>query len=354
MLWLPNLFRAFAAACPADSVCRLVRCCAGMLLATSLSLTAAAADSRPATLMFKDFTVANGAMTVFAHGDYVEPYTAIYALLVAHRLGVDVRTRAAALAQWLLPYQQADGPFPRICRSGDTQWVACGPADADDSLAVFWCLLASEVLKGDRALEASCGKSLENLATLWDPQRATFRARFGRPEAYFADNVEVIGALGKLRARSDTAARYARELSQLPSQRLMLDGLARSYGYNPAVALEPARATLPPAPYGFYPNVVAPVYLWLCDVTTGSQAARQWAVWKHRHAEDWLAGKSDHYPWGVIALAAYQAGDRETAAAWLKASAAWRAQGRWNVLEEGVRIGLLHAMPDTADRPNMQ
>jgi hypothetical protein len=333
---------------------RLGRSCAAMLLALGVSMTAAAADARPAAPGFDDFTAANGAMTVFARGDYVEPYTAIYALLVAHRLGVDVHARASALAHWLLPYQQANGPFPRICRSGDAQWVACGPADADDSLAVFWCMLVSEVLKGDQALEASCGRSLENLATLWDLQRATFRARFGRPEAYFADNVEVAGALGGLRARPDSATRYARELSQLPSQRQMLDGLTRSYGYNPAVSLEPEHATLPPAPYGFYPNVVAPVYLWLSDVSTGAQAMRQWAVWKYRHAEDWLAGRSDRYPWGLIALAAYKAGDRQTAAAWLRASAGWRAQGRWNLLEEGVRIGLLHAMPDTADRPNMQ
>lgn len=300
--------------------------------------------------MFEDFTEPNGAMTVFAHGDYVEPYTAISALLVAHRLGVDVHAQAAALAHWLLPYQQANGPFPRICRSGDTQWLACGPADADDSLAVFWCLLVTEVLTGDSALEASCGKSLENLATLWDPQRGTFRALFGKDVAYFADNVEIIGALDRLRRSPRIAARYARELSNLPSGKQMLAGLSRNFGYDPKGALEPERASLPPAPYGFYPNAVAPVYPWLHDLSTGPVAARNWAVWKYRYGQAWLEGKSDHFPWGLIAWAAYRLGDKPVATAWLRAFTQWRLQGRWNVLEEGVRIGLRHALPGEANQ----
>ncbi|AQV98797.1 hypothetical protein BJN34_33495 [Cupriavidus necator] len=324
---------------------RLAACCTALLLALGMPIAATASPAPAKTSsMFEDFTVANGAVTVFAHGDYVEPYTAIKAMLIAHRLGVNVHAPATAFAQWLLRYQQANGPFPRICRSGNAEWLACGPADADDSLAVFWCLLVTEVLKGEADLAASCGKSLQNLATLWDPQRGTFRATFGQTVAYFADNVEIIGALDRLRADPNAATRHARELAALPSRRSMIAGLARNYGYDPTGALEPERASLPATPYGFYPNAVAPVYLWIYDVSTGPAAARKWAVWKHRYGTAWLEGKSDHYPWGLIAWAAYKLGDRQTAAAWLRASAQWRQQGRWNVLEEGVRIGLSRAL----------
>jgi hypothetical protein len=349
----PNVFRRNAiwprALLPGARPRRLANRCAATMLALAMPLATMAAPAETAP-MFEDFTVPNGAMTVFAHGDYVEPYTAIKALLVAHRLGADVRAPATALAHWLLPYQQANGPFPRICRSGSAEWLACGPADADDSLAVFWCLLASEVLKGDRALEASCGKSLENLVTLWDPQRGTFRALFGQTVAYFADNVEVIGALDRLRADPHTAARYARELANLPARGTLLAALSRNYGYDPKGGLEPERASLPPTPYGFYPNAVAPVYLWIYDLSTGPVAARNWMAWKHRYGQAWLDGKSDHFPWGLIAWAAYKIGDTQTAAAWLRASAQWRQQGRWNVLEEGVRIGLLHALPGQTNK----
>jgi hypothetical protein len=316
----------------------------GLVFSMTVMAAAPAAPATESAPVFADFTTPDGAMTVFAKGDYVEPYAAIEALLVAHRLGVDVRANAAALADWLLPYQQANGPFPRICRSGGDSWVACGLADADDSLAVFWCLLVNEVLQGPVRLQASCGKSLENLATLWDPRRETFQALTGRTEAYFADNVEVIGALRYLRADPRTAARYARELGALPSHTQMLNGLTRSFNYRFDGALEPEYASLPPTPPGFYPNAVTPVYLWVFDLDTGPVALRKWAVWKHRYERAWLAGKADPFPWGLIAWAAYQLGDRKVAAAWLQAAAQWRSEGRWNLMEEGAWIGLSHAM----------
>jgi len=303
------------------------------------------------TAMFADFIAPNGAITVFAHGDYVEPYTAIKALLIAHRLGVDVSAPASTLVHWLLAYQQANGPFPRICRSGSAEWLACGPADADDSLAVFWCTANSEILPDDRTLDASCRKSLENLATLWNPQLSTFRALFGQPVAYFADNVEVIGALDWLRLNKATAARYASELAKLPSRSVMMAALSHNYGFHPERTLEPQRASLPATPYAFYPYAVAPVYTWLYDLDNGPVAIRNWALWKKRYGRAWLKGETDHFPWGLIAVAAYKLGDLKTAEIWLGKSADWRQQGRWNVLEEGVRIGLENVVGDQrADR----
>jgi len=317
------------------------RCCA---VFAGLILSAAAQGAT----MFEDFTTPDGAMTVFAQGDYVEPYVAIEALLVAHRLGVDVQAPAVGFANWLLPYQQANGTFPRICRSGASGtsggWSVCGQADADDSQAVFWCLLVNEILHGPPQLLASCSLSLLHLATLWDPKRTTFQAFADRPEAYFADNVEVTGALKWLRANPKASLQYALELAALPSTKQMMDGLARAYGYQWNGALDPARVSLPPTPYGFYPTAVAPVYPWVHDLETGPAAQRKWAVWKFRYGQAWLSGKADPFPWGLIAWAAYKLGDTPTALKWLRATPQWRAAGRWNLMEEGARIGLSHAL----------
>lgn len=316
-----------------------------------LTCRAAVADDLPAAPLFADFAQPGGALTVFAKGDYVEPYFALKALLTAHRLGVDVAATASAFGHWLLPFQQANGPFPRICRSGATDWLACGPADADDSLAALWCLLAAEVLPTDEVLAASCVRSLDNLATLWNPAQQTFHAISGGSAAYFADNVEVIGALDYLRASSTASSRYAVQLAALPASAAMRKGLRITYGYDPAGALEPARASMPPTPYGFYPNAVAPVYLWLYGLRIGASGERYWRLWMERYGAPWLAGASDHYPWGLIAWAAYRSGDQASARQWLDNSAAWRAAGRWNIVEEGVRTGLRNALKIPATEP---
>ncbi|MEO6921801.1 MAG: hypothetical protein ABI171_22545 [Collimonas sp.] len=314
----------------------------------------AAADNSstvPEVPVFTDFAVPNGALTVFPNGDYVEPYFALKALLTAHRLGVDVASAASAFAHWLLPFQQANGPFPRVCRSGAKDWLACGPADADDSLDALWCLLAAEILPSDAALAASCARSLENLATLWNPAQQTFHALSGGSAAYFADNVEVIAAISRLRRDAAASTRLAVQLAALPDNANLQQGLQLAYGYDPGGALEPERASVPPTPYGFYPNAVAPVYLWLYGLRSGISGERYWLVWKERYGAQWLAGESDHYPWGLIALAAYLSGDQASARSWLDNSDAWRAASRWNIVEEGVRIGLRNALKTWNPKP---
>ena len=216
--------------------------CALLFLLCCAGRAAAAEDLpvAPATAVFADFAQPGGALTVFARGDYVEPYFALKALLTAQRLDVDVAAAASAFGHWLLPFQQANGPFPRICRSGAADWLACGPADADDSLDALWCLLASEVLPDDEVLAASCVRALENLATLWNPAQQTFRAMSGGSAAYFADNVEVIGALDYLRSSAAASKRFAVQLAALPSSASMRKGLSFAYGYQVGGALEPS------------------------------------------------------------------------------------------------------------------
>src|SRR5580704_14958388 len=60
-------------------------------LCCGYTLGAIATTTRPVTsahTLFEGFIQADGAITVFIKGDYVEPYSAIKALLAAHRMGV--------------------------------------------------------------------------------------------------------------------------------------------------------------------------------------------------------------------------------------------------------------------------
>ena len=305
-----------------------------------LSCIAPTASAAADETLFADFNTSDGALTVFSKGEYVEPYSAIKALIVAHRLGVDVSIQAEKFSAWILPFQQANGPFPRICRSGGNRWLACGPSDADDSLAVLWCALGSEVLPTHRELDASCDRALDNLATLWDPQRQTYRAVFGQSPAYFADNVEVMAFLQSLRANEAIFRRHIDVLAKLPSAEIMADALQRNYGYTPDIKLEPTVASMPATPYAFYPYGVAPLYPMMYDVRVGKAREHDWNKWKQKYGKQWLEGKVDHFPWGLAAWAAYKSGDKKSAKAWLHNASQWKTDGRWNIMEEGVWLGL--------------
>ena len=323
---------------------RAIFCTLALAAACIGSAGAAAPDEKP----FAEFIGADGALTVFPHGDFVEPYSAIKALLIAKRLGVDVHEPAAAFADWILPFQQANGPFPRICRSNGDRWLACGPSDADDSLSVLWCALGAEVLPEKRSLDASCERALENLATQWDPQKQSFRAMFGGQAAYFADNVEVMMYLKRLRAHQSFFMRHLDGLAKLPTQDAMEAALTRNYGYRPGQgqgqALEPQAASMPATPYAFYPYGVAPLYPMMYDLRTGAERRNDWRQWREKYGKQWLAGKVDHFPWGLAAWAAFKAGDTDSARAWLNNSVQWKADHRWNIMEEGVQLGLKQAL----------
>src|ERR1700690_339553 len=66
----------------------------------------------PATLQSPD-----GAITLNSGGNYVEPYFATKALIVAQDGGLDVHKAAEAWIGWALPRQRPDGLFRRFCRA---------------------------------------------------------------------------------------------------------------------------------------------------------------------------------------------------------------------------------------------
>src|SRR3954451_22307134 len=58
----------------------------------------------------------DGAISLHYRGDYIEPYFATKALILAQDAGLDVRQPVQHWIQWLLPRQEKNGSFGRYCR----------------------------------------------------------------------------------------------------------------------------------------------------------------------------------------------------------------------------------------------
>ncbi len=302
------------------------------------------------------FLYADGAMPVYAHGDHVEPYFAVKALLMAHRLGLDVRPEAQAFADWLRPRQRPDGRFARYCRANPASpWVECGAADADDALAALWCLLAMDVLT-DRRSDASCERSLDLLVRLWNPKQQVYRTMLDRPFAQFADNVEILAALQRL-WQPDARERLRSALERGGDRLSVADlrrGMEKTFAYSFAEGVFPRKAadfSDPSQPRDFYPDGVTPLYIWVYGLQPDAAARAGWHRWTQAYRERGLGGRAAAVPWGLAAVAAETVGDRDSSRRWMEQSDAWRAAGRWNLLEEGVWRGLHHRLSAGAQAP---
>ena len=312
------------------------------------------------------YQFADGAMPVHRSGDFVEPYFAVKALLMAHRLGLDVRAETELFALWLAPRQRADGRFARYCRApastnpttGSAAWVDCGVTDADDALAALWCMLVVELLPDSR-YDPSCVQSLALLAQLWNPRQQVYRTLVDKPFAQFADNIEILAALTRLQ-QTDARERFQGVLQKHAAQ-LSIGALTRgvektfAYSFRSGVfAGKAADFSELGKSMDFYPDGVTALYVWIYGLQAEPAARRGWQQWKTLYLDAWLAGRTDTFPWGLGAVAAEQLGDRTASSAWLNQANAWRGAGRWNLLEEGVWQGLNHRIslsPSDLGRP---
>ena len=91
-----------------------------------------AAPPRP-LLELDGFIDWTGAITVLHQGDFVDPYFALQALLLAQDNGLDITPAADKWIAWLLVRQKPDATFDRFCQSGQL-WLGCKSSDADDAV----------------------------------------------------------------------------------------------------------------------------------------------------------------------------------------------------------------------------
>jgi hypothetical protein len=306
-----------------------------VLLLSSVAVCASTSASRfdPNGYQFSD-----GAISLHHRGDYIEPYFATKALVLAQEAGLDVHDTAQHWIQWLLPRQEKNGSFGRYCRKGSGEWKLCATADADDSMLALWLqLLYTNAPASGMPVEwqASVKRAQVGLDELRNGRLGIYHISRRNHVALFMDNVEVYAALVDIaRAQERFGEREQAQTTRQKAEKLDL-AIQQVFWNKHAEWFRPSIQRSRPE---FYPDVVAQVYPWLADMpmTSDVQTREAWTQWKNRFGAEWLEKKSDPHPWGLVAMAALKAGDHASAACWLSRSEPLRFSTNWNILEESA------------------
>ena len=292
----------------------------------------------------------NGALLLNDSRNYIDPYFATKALLVAQGAGLDVKDAAAAWINWLLPRQRPDGRFDRYCLKNGA-WVTCADADADDAMLALWLELLYRNAP-DSGLSPRWRQSAElarsYLRTLRNTRLGVYHVSHRNHAALFMDNVEVYSAFAQLakneRRMGDVNGAEADERSAEDLSR-SIDNVFWNSRQNRFL---PSNEKSRPA---FYPDVVAQTYPWLAGMPTPEgDARRAWSRWREVFAPMWLDNRYDPHAWGLVAVAAVELGDLNTAGCWLDRAAGHRDDAEWNVLEEAAYQAVDAAVAKSGER----
>ena len=311
----------------------------GAILALFLSSVAICVH-RDAVVKFdpNGYQHADGAISLHYRSDYVEPYFATKALIVAQAARLDIRQPADQWIHWLLLRQDKTGRFGRYCRKPGTDWRLCSPSDADDSMLALWLqlLYTNSPDSGLRPeWQESAKKARSRLDELRNGRLGEYHVSSQNHVALFMDNVEVYSALIDIARSLDRFGQHG-DAQATFAQAEKLDSAIQQVFWNKHE--EWFRPSIQKSKQDFYPDIVAQVYPWLADLPMDSnmQTGAAWTIWKNRFANDWLDKKRDPHPWGLVAMAALKFGDDNSAACWLSRSESLRFSPNWNVLEEAA------------------
>ena len=280
----------------------------------------------------------DGAISLHYRGDYIEPYFATKALIVAEEAGLDVHEPVQQWIRWLLPRQNKDGSFTRYCRKPGDQWRSCAAADADDSMLALWLqlLYINAPASGIPASwQDSVSKARASLEHLRNSRLGVYHVSRQNHVALLMDNVEVYSALRDIAQSEERFGDHLHaQVTQKQAENLDL-AIQRVFWNKHAEWFRPSIQKSSPE---FYPDVVAQVFPWLADMPMDSDLHTDaaWTHWKSRFATDWLDKKFDPHPWGLVAMTALKFGDMDSAACWLSRSEPLRFSTNWNVLEESA------------------
>ncbi|HWC15933.1 MAG TPA: hypothetical protein VG498_02935 [Terriglobales bacterium] len=309
-----------------------------LILLWFCSLLAVRASAYAPSFDSNGYQQPDGAISLHYRGDYIEPYFATKALLLAQDNGLDVHEPAQRWIEWLLPRQDKYGSFGRYCRKYGQDWHVCSAADADDSMLALWLQLLytnapdSGIPNG---WQESVKRARSGLDDLRNRRLGLYHVSRQNHVALLMDNVEVYSALQAI-ARAEQRFGQTQEAQATYQKAESLNSAIQQVFWNKHA--EWFRPSIQKNKPGFYPDVVAQVYPWLADMHVDSEMPMQdkWARWKDRFATDWLNKRFDPHPWGLVAVAAVKFGDSDSAACWVSRSEPLRFSSNWNVLEEAA------------------
>ena len=318
----------------------------GRVLLSLVLLCASRASAQSASQIFSpgNYQAPDGALLLQMGDNYVEPYFAAKALIVAQDAGLNIRRAALAWIHWALPLQRDDGRFDRYCRK-QGEWQACAVADADDSMLALWLQLLYRMAP-DRGIPAEWQQSVhraqKQLAQLRNSRLGVYHVSGRNHVALFMDNVEVYAALVDIaRAQSRFGDAQAAKATQDQARKLA-SAIEYVFWDNHNHRF---RSSIQKSQPAFYPDVVGQVFPWLAGLPTpGEEPHTAWIHWRNQFAKSWIQRRYDVHPWGLVALAAARMGDDSTAFCWLSTSESLRYSSRWNILEEAVFQGLQHTL----------
>lgn len=312
-------------------------------LAGIMSLLMLPASGYAANLDLWGYQREDGAITTHYQGDYVDPYFALKALLSAHELGLDITQPAETWTEWLLARANSEGLFGRYCLSVDDHWLQCETADADDALLALWVQFLHTTAPSQgmpKTWRDSARRSLLALTRLYDSRLGAYVISSSKRVALLMDNCEVLSALRVIAAKKWLWGEW-REAAMLRKQADRTEkNMKRLFAPKPDGLLR--HTSQEEAHTDFYPNVVAQLYPVLYGLPSLLQKpAMGYLQWMQRYRNAWLSLETDHYPWGLVALAAYRRADTDSVHCWVRSAEPLRHGARWNVLEEALLQGFV-------------
>ncbi len=308
-------------------------------LAAATAVTPAATSPSRQTLPIERFVRADGAISVKAHGNFIDPYFANKALITALEAGLEVTDITRNWLAWLLPRQREDGGFDRFCET-DGKWLSCQRADADDStMATFLQLnaLFRRVIRNRNDERARAGLDVLNsqamaiaerkasilLQQLRTP-RGSYRVFANEPVEYLMDNTEVYASLVAVNQ---------------PVKAEQLKQAIRRFFFADA---EWSPSNTPYEKFEFYPSALAATYRWHTGLATRDEIETEFNVWSKRWGAAWLDQTHDEYAWGLVAWGARSVKDQHWLRCWRHLHATHDRSRGWTVLDEAVDAGLAH------------
>ncbi len=283
------------------------------------------------TLDLSGYTDASGAITVQHQGDTVDPYFALQALWLAHSQGMDTSAHALPFARWLAGQYSAAGHLGRYCKTAE-RWTWCKAPDADDASLALWLLLLRHLPEADRQhLNASAveARAWQDLQQLQDTRLGIYKVSPHVTHGLFMDNLEV--------------------WSTLPGSRLAHNIRTVFWDSDRGLFRVSTQPEHPHPGHTFYPDATVQIYPLLVGYPMPDGAEPHYQRWMTQHRGLWLQQIGREFPWGLIAIVAWQQGDTQTVRCWQQQALSFRHSFFWTVTDEVVAQLL---PPLTSPHPN--